>query len=220
MAFLLRDLEERIQVAAIETTGLLRNREAAPELRDALNHARSAKVKRAAIASLAMLADPADHGLFVQSLVDKDDSIRASAAEGLGRLKDQADKPVLDKAFSGEHGMGPRLSVAFALVSLGNLDTGQFSPLKYLINTLNLKTYRGVALPFLTELARDLTVRQAIYPLLPSATKDEKIQLGVVLSRSGDRDSLPYLEALQMDVDTEVATESIRSLRTLRARLP
>ena len=116
--------------------------------------------------------------------------------------------------------MSPRLSVAFALVSLGNLDAGQFSPLKYLINTLNLKTYRGIALPFLTELARDLAVRQAIYPLLPSATKDEKIQLGVVMARSGDRDSLPYLEALQMDVDTDVATESIRSLRTLRARLP
>jgi hypothetical protein len=77
-----------------------------------------------------------------------------------------------------------------------------------------------VALPYLTELARDLNVRQAIYPLLTGATKDEKIQLGVVLSRSGERDSLPYLEALQTDVDSEVAQESIRSLRTLRARLP
>ena len=220
VAFLLRDLEERIQVAAIETTGLLRNREAAPQLRDALDRARSPKVKRAAISSLAMLGDPADHAVFVQSLSDKDDAIRASGAEGLGRLKDQSDKPALEKAFNSEHGMGPRLSVAFALVSLGNLEAGQFSPLKYLINTLNLKTYRGIALPFLTELARDLPVRQAIYPLLPSATKDEKIQLGTVMARSGDRDSLPYLEALQMDVDTEVATESIRSLRTLRARLP
>jgi hypothetical protein len=40
------------------------------------------------------------------------------------------------------------------------------------------------------------------------------------MSRSGDKDSLPYLEALQMDPDQEVAQESIRSLRTLRARLP
>jgi hypothetical protein len=167
-----------------------------------------------------MLGDSGDHALFVQSLTDKDDAIRASGAEGLGRLKDQADRPALEKAFNSEHGMNPRLSVAFALVSLGNLDAGQFSPLRYLVNTLNVKSYRGVALPFLTELARDMTVRQAIYPMLPSATKDEKIQLGVVLSRSGDRDSLPYLETLQMDVDTDVAQESIRSLRTLRARLP
>jgi HEAT repeat protein len=220
VAFLLRDLEERIQVTAIETTGLLLNKEAAPELRQALNRARAPRVKRAAVSALAMLGDPADHGLFLQNLADKDDALRASGAEGLGRLKDKSDQPMLDKAFNGEHGMSPRLSVAFALVSLGNLDTGQFSPLRYLINTLNVKSYRGVALPYLTELARDLSVRQAIYPLLPSATKDEKIQLGVVLSRSGERDSLPYLEALQMDVDTDVAQESIRSLRTLRARLP
>jgi HEAT repeat protein len=220
VAFLLRDLQERIQITAIETAGLLRATEAAPDLRDALNHARSPRVKRAAVSSLAMLGDSGDHALFVQSLTDKDDAIRASGAEGLGRLKDQADRPALEKAFNSEHGMNPRLSVAFALVSLGNLDAGQFSPLRYLVNTLNVKSYRGVALPFLTELARDMTVRQAIYPMLPSATKDEKIQLGVVLSRSGDRDSLPYLETLQMDVDTDVAQESIRSLRTLRARLP
>ena len=220
VAFLLRDLEEKIQVAAIETTGLLRNREAAPELRQALNRARTPRVKRAAVASLAMLADPADHGLFLQNLTDKDDALRASGAEGLARLKDPADRVTLDKAFNNEHGMSQRLAVAFALVSLGNLATSQFSPLRYLVNTLNVKTYRGVALPYLTELARDLNVRQAIYPLLTGATKDEKIQLGVVLSRSGERDSLPYLEALQTDVDSEVAQESIRSLRTLRARLP
>ena len=29
--------------------------------------------------------------------------------------------------------MAPRLSAAFALVSLGNLDTGEFSPLRYLL---------------------------------------------------------------------------------------
>jgi HEAT repeat protein len=220
VAFLLRDLEERIQLAAIETTGLLRNKDAAPELREALNHARTPRVKRAAVSSLAMLGDPADRGLFLQNLVDKDEALRASGAEGLGRLKDKADQPALDKAFNAEHGMSARLSMAFALVSLGNLDTAQFSPLRYLINTLNVKSYRGVALPFLTELARDLSVRQAIYPMLASATKDEKIQLGTVLARSGDKDSLPYLEALQTDVDSDVAQESIRNLRTLRARLP
>src|SRR5207302_9058262 len=40
ITFLLRDLEERIQVAALETTGILRSREAAPDVRDALEHAR------------------------------------------------------------------------------------------------------------------------------------------------------------------------------------
>jgi HEAT repeat protein len=219
-AFLLHDLEEKIQLTAIETAGLLGNREAQPDLRDVLDHTHSAKVRRAATASLAMLAVAPDHALFQKSLSDNDDAIRAAGAEGLGRLKDPADRAALDKAFNAEHKLNTRLSIAFALVSLGNLDMGEFSPFRYLINTLNLRSYRGVALSFLTELARDMTVRQALYPLLPRATKDEKIQLGIVLSRSGEKDSLPYLETLQMDPDPEVAQESIRSLRALRARLP
>jgi hypothetical protein len=72
----------------------------------------------------------------------------------------------------------------------------------------------------LIELARDPAVRQAIYPALGSATKDEKIQLGQVLARSGGPDSVSYLQTLTMDPDPEVAQESIRSLRALRARLP
>jgi hypothetical protein len=77
-----------------------------------------------------------------------------------------------------------------------------------------------VASALVTELARDLQVRQAVYPLLTRATKDEKIQLAIIFARSGDRDSLPFLETLSVDPDNDVAQESIRSLRTLRARLP
>jgi HEAT repeat protein len=167
-----------------------------------------------------MIGDPADHAAFLRYLPDKDENLRAAAAEGLARLKNPADSAPATKAFLDERRLSPRLSDAFAMVSLGNLDPGEFGPLRYLVNTLNLRAYRGVAIAFLTELAREAAVRQAVYPLLPRATKDEKIQLSIVLARSGDRDSVPYLETLSMDSDPEVAQEGIRSLRTLRARLP
>jgi hypothetical protein len=220
IAFLLRDLDDKIQIAALETTGLLRNREAAPQVRDTMEHARNIKVRRAAMSALAMLADPGDHAAFLGALNDKDEALRASAAEGLARIKNPADRSAADHAFVDEHKMSPRLSDAFALVSLGNLEIGEFSPLKYLFNTLNIRSYRGVASAFLTELARDQKVRQAIYPLLTSATKDEKIQMGIVLARSGDRDSVPYLETMSTDPDPDVAQEGIRNLRILRSRLP
>jgi HEAT repeat protein len=153
-------------------------------------------------------------------LPDKDDALRAAAAEGLARLNNPADRTAVDRAFTDERKMSPRLSAAFAMVALGNLDTGEFSPLRYLVNTLNVRAYRGVAIAFLTELVRDPKVRQTIYPLLTRATRDEKIQLSIVLARSGDRDSVPYLETLSLDPDPEVQQEGIRSLRTLRARLP
>jgi HEAT repeat protein len=220
MAFLLRDLEEKIQITALETTGLLRNRDAAPDVRDALEHARTVKVRRAAIQALAQIADPADHPRFISFLADKDDASRASAAEGLGRLKNAVDRGLLDKTFAAERATNARLAEAFALAMLGNLDTGDLSPFKYLIDTLNRKSYQGVAQAFLIELARDLPVRQAVYSFLPRATADEKIGICTVLARSGDKDSVPLLEGLSMDANPEVAAEGVRSLRTLRARLP
>ncbi len=221
VTFLVHDLDPRVQITAIQTAGMLLDREASPDLRDVLGRTHDARVRRAATSSLAMLADPADHDGFLRDLADtKDDELRAAGAEGLARLKNPADRPTLEKTFTAEHKLSPRLSEAFAVVSLGNLDTGEFSALRYLVNTLNQKMYQGVALPFLVELARAQPVRQALYPLLTGATKDEKIALGTVLARSGDKDSVPYLEALSMDPDKEVAQDGIRNLRTLRTRLP
>jgi HEAT repeat protein len=220
ISFLLRDLEEKIQIAALTTTGILLNRDAEPDVRDALQHTKNIKVRRAALTALAMLASPADHAIFLGYLSDKDDNLRSAACEGLGRIKNPVDRPTFETSFKEEHKMGPRLAIAFALVSLGNLDTAEFTPLRYLINTLNVRSYQGVALAYLTELARDLKVRLAIYPMLARATKDEKIQLCTVFARSGDKDTLPYLETLSVDPDKDVAPEAIRSLRTLRARLP
>jgi HEAT repeat protein len=218
--FLLNDLEERVQIAALETTGLLGNKEAAPSVRSALDRARATKVRKAALGALAQLAEPADHARFVQGLADKDDGVRAAAAEGLGRLKNPADKPLLDPLFTNERGMSPRLAAAFALVSGGQLDTARYSPLRYLVNTLNQRSWRGVASAFLTELARDSKIREAIYTLIPESTKDEKIQLAIVLARSGERDSVSYLETWSKDSDPELQAEGIRSLRILRSRLP
>jgi HEAT repeat protein len=220
ISFLLNDLEERIQAAALETTGLLHNKEAATSVRSALDRARSAKVRRAALGALAQLAEPADHARFVQGLADKDDGVRAAAAEGLGRLKNPADKSLLDPLFMNERGMNPRLAAAYGLVEQGQLDTSRYSPLRYLINTLNQRTWRGVASAYLIELAREAQIRQAIYTLLPESTKDEKIQLSMIFARSGEKDSVALLETLSKDPDPEVQAEGIRSLRTLRSRLP
>jgi len=87
------------------------------------------------------------------------------------------------------------------------------------MNTLNRSTYRGVALGFLTELAREQAVRNALYPYVPTATREEKTGLSIVFSRSGGRDSVPVLQALQKDADVAVVQEAVRSLRTLEAGL-
>src|SRR5262249_18102893 len=91
ISFLLRDLDERIQTQTLEGTVLLGKREASPQVRDALMDGHNIKIPRAAVEALAMIADPADHAVFVQNLSDKDDGLRAASAEGLGRLKNPQD---------------------------------------------------------------------------------------------------------------------------------
>jgi hypothetical protein len=84
---------------------------------------------------------------------------------------------------------------------------------------LNSAAYKGVAFAYLVELSRDPAVRTLLYRQLDSATRDEKIQLAGVFARSGDQESIPYLEKLSHDPDDLVSAEGLRALRALRARL-
>jgi HEAT repeat protein len=222
VAFLLRDLDEKVQIAAIETTGLLANRGAINDLRDILDRSKKMPVKRAALTALAQMPDPELHGIYMSRLNDKDEGIREAAAEGIARLKTPDDRPKVESAFAIEKKTGPRLSLAFALVSLGKRDMGELDPLRYLVNSLNSAAYRGVSRAYLTELARDPESRRALYPALSesTATKEEKTGLAQVLSVSGDRESIAPLEALTKDSSPDVSQEATRALRNLRARLP
>ena len=67
----------------------------------------------------------------------------------------------------------------------------RYGPLQYLINGLNQRAWRGVASAFLIELGKQPAVRQSMYPLVGAATKDEKIQMSMILAQSGDTDTLP-----------------------------
>jgi HEAT repeat protein len=218
IAFLLHDLDPKVQIAAIETTGLLLNKSALPDLVDVLNHGRDAKVRRAALTAIAMLPAESSREIYARYIGDKDDKMRAAAAEGYARLKNPADLPMLEKAYQDEGKPSPRLSMAFAQAMLGKTALSEFSPLQFLVNTLNSAAYHGEAYPFLVELARDPAVRKSLYTPLLQGTKDEKINLARVMARSGDKSDVSQLEKLSHDPDPDVAQEGLRALRNLQAR--
>jgi HEAT repeat protein len=219
IVFLLHDLNSKVQIAAIETTGLLRNREAVPDLVDVVKRSKDAKVRRAALGALAMVPDEKSRPVYQQYLNDKDDKMRAAAAEGFARLRNPADSAMIDQAWKDEGKSSPRISLAFAMVMLGRNEISEFSPLQYLVNNLNSAAYKGEAQPFLTELARDNSTRKALYGPLETGTKDEKIGLSRVLAVSGDKESVSHLEKVSRDADPEVAQEGLRAMRNLQARL-
>ena len=219
IAFLLRDLNDKVQVMALETTGLLGNKDAISQVRDAVEHARNDKVRRAALSALAMLPDESNRSIYLAYLNNDDDALRAAAAEGIARLKNPADLPTMNERFDSEKKMNARLAFAFAASALGDNGLSEFSPLQYLVNTLNSKAWRGVANAYVIELSRDPGIRRTLYTVLQKATRDEKIYLGQALARSGDQETVKYLEALAADSDPQVSEEGVRALRTLKARL-
>jgi HEAT repeat protein len=220
VVFLVRDLDAKIQKAAIEAAGLLGATESAPDLKRVLETSRDKKIRRAALAALGQIRDTSSKPLFVQYLTDRDEGMRASAAEGLARTGMAEDRPAIEKAFEDESKTSARLSLAFAAVALGKTDMSEFAPLRYLVNNLNSKAWRGVALPFLSELAFRQPVRAALYPALEGVpTKDEKTGLAQALAASRGSDAVGPLERLAKDQDAEVASEALRALRILKASL-
>jgi HEAT repeat protein len=218
--YLLRDLDEKVQLAALETVGLLKNPESVSPLREAYERARNDKVRRASLDALAQIPDEASRPLFTAQLESADEALRAAAAEGLARLGRTDDRELLHARFEGETKMRARLAQAFGAALLGEVTMGEFDPLRYLVNTLNQKAWKGIAEAYLIELLRNEPIRAAIAPVFPTATKQEKLSLSLILGRSGTRDSEPMLDTLSKDPDTEVANEALRAIRSLRAVNP
>ncbi len=220
VSFLFRDPEDKVAVAALETAGLLRDRSAFSEIEAIYRRGPSMPVKRAALAAMAMLGDERGRSYFIEAFPDRDDQIRTAAAEGIARLKDPNQIANLNNCFDDERKMPPRLACAFGLVMVGRTQRNETSALTYLINSLNLKSWKGVAEPYLVELARSKDVRMQLEQAIGGATKDEKVSLARILSVSGDQDSATVLERLTRDPEPEVMEEGVRALRNLRARLP
>jgi HEAT repeat protein len=216
--FLIRDLDPKIQKAAIETAGILGAAEAVPDLKRVLETSPDKRIRRAALAALGQIGDAASRPLFLQYLKDRDEGMRAAAAEGLARTGSADDRGVAEQAFEHESRASARVSLAFAAAALGNLETSEFAPLRYLVNNLNSKAWRGVALPLLTELAARQPVRAALYPVLGEAlTREEKTGLARVLAGAAAADATGPLEKLAKDEDAATATEALRALRIVRA---
>jgi HEAT repeat protein len=222
-ASLTQDLDEKVQTTALETIGVLRSVASAPNVRQALERARSAKVRRAALQSLAMIGTPQDRVIFRRYLSERDPQLRASAIEGIGRLRDPEDMTTVEETFNEQNlDERVRLAAAFAVVMEGKVETSEFSALRFLVNSLNLKSHSGLTMAYLAELLRRREVRQAVQTLIeePTSTKYEKILVAQCLAESGASDALPVIERLSKDDNPEVSVPATRSLRVLRSLLP
>ena len=101
IAFLLRDFDPKVQLAAMETTGLLQ-KQGGPAGPDGRAEADAdTKVKRAALTAIAMLPDkkPRDYARY---LTTKTTRCARRRRKGYARLHKPADLPMLEKAWEDE----------------------------------------------------------------------------------------------------------------------
>ncbi len=221
VGFLTHDLDDRIQITALETVGVLKSLPSAPDVRLALQSARNVKVRRAALQALAMLGIPGDRPLFLQYAADRDVELRASALEGLGRIREPEDFPLLQNSFDeGEIDWRIHLAAAFAMVDEGKVDTSEFSPLLYLLESLRTKARSQTASAYLTELSAREDVRNALVKAIPELDKDQKIALCRVFGEAGVPELVPVLTNLSKDIDPDVAFAASKSLRIAQSRRP
>lgn len=215
------DLDERIQITALETIGILRSLSSAPNVRTALTNAKNIKVRRAALEALAMLGIAGDRPIFQQYAEEKDPELRVAALEGLGRIREPEDYPLIERAYN-EEGLDWRihLAAAFALVNEGKVDTSDFSPLPYLLENLSMRSRANAASAYLAELVRREDVRKALMPLISRASRDQKLALCSVLGESQSEDVIPVLTSLSRDIDPDVSLAASKTLKTLQARRP
>lgn len=212
------DLDDRIQSTALETIGVLHCLTCADDVRNDLKNARNLRIRRAALEALAMLAIPGDRGAFQKYAGDQDAELRASALEGLGRIREPEDMPTLSQAYDEKDAdWKVHLAAAFALVDEGKVDTSDFSPLTYLVESLDVNSRAAVASAYLSELARRDDVRQALFPLVTQATKGQKIALCSIFAASQSDDVMPTLNTLAKDIDPDVAFAASRALRITQA---
>jgi HEAT repeat protein len=219
VGFLARDLDERIQLTALETIGVLRSLDSAPDVRAALKGGKNLKIRRAALEALAMLGIPGDRAIFQRDAESGDAEMRAAALEGLGRIREPEDFRLLKAAYDEpDADWRVRLAAAFALANQGKVDTEQFSPLPYLVESLNTSGRAATASAYLEELTRHEAARASMAKLAPGATKDQKLKLCAIFGASRSEDLLPALKKLSKEEDPDVAFAAQKAIRILQAR--
>lgn len=219
ISFLTHDLEDRVQIAALETIGVLRCISCASDARQAVKDARDVRVQRASLEALAMLGQPDDRQLFLQYASDRDAGVRSAALEGLGRIREPADTPLFQQAYDEPNtDWRVHLAAAFALVDEGKVSDEEFAPLPYLIESLNMRQRANVATAYLTELTRRDDVLNVLVKMIPQTTKDQKQQLCSIFAASGNPNVVPALTNLSRDMDPDVALAASNALRIVKAR--
>lgn len=210
---LLDSSSEEVKLQAAVAVGLMKVQEAVPKLQVMYENGANKPVQEKSLQGLAYIGSPVSVPIFLKALWSNSKSIRAIAAEGLGRAGDTHALSDLQKAVNGEKSAEPRFAMMFAISALGEM-----TYLSDLVTGLGARFRGDVVRSYLIELSRKPEMLARLYPFMSHRDADVRRQLCTVLMYSGDASSIEPLERLSQDPKTDVATEALRALRVVRMR--
>ncbi len=210
---LLKSPHATIQQEAAFAVGFLKTQSAVPQLQLMAADAPNKTTRLRALEGLAYIGDPVSNPIFQKDLWSHNKSVRAYAAEGLGRSGDREALPELLKAAVVEKNARARLAMEFALADLGNDEY-----LSQMIQALGSRLQGDTAQAYLAELAQKPSFLPKLYPFLSSPNPAIRARLCLVLMDSGNALSMPYLQQASHDRNSTVAADALRAINALRAR--
>jgi HEAT repeat protein len=210
---LLKSSSPTLQQDAAVTVGILRTRQAVPQLQLLAQDDPNSTTRLKALEGLAYVGDPVSAPIFQKNLWSRNKAIRTYAAEGLGRSAYSPSLPDLQKAAVVEKDATARLAMEFALTALGNDEY-----LSQMVADLGSRLRADTAQAYLTELAQNPSFLPKLYPFLSSPNPAVRSRLCLVLMYSGSSSSVPLLLKATHDSNADVATSAMRALRAIRAR--
>lgn len=217
--------DKRVHDEAILTVGLLRVREAVPDLEKLYRSGVEERKKiwglipvsgkddlqQKVLQSLALIGDRSSEAIFRDSLNHPDSTYRQLAAEGFARLGDAANVTEVSRARIAEKRSNARLAQGYALYRMGRKEY-----LSDLVRHLDDRMQGELVLGYLRELeSRDVP---DLYPYLKSGKARIRARLVDVLGYVGDSSSLPELEKLLKDRSPEVVSSVNQAVRRIQAR--
>jgi HEAT repeat protein len=209
---LLNSSHQSVKQDAAVTVGILRTRSAVPKLQALYENDPNKETRQKALQGLAYIGDPVSAPLFIKALYSRDASIRAYAAEGLGRANDQKALSDLLRIAPAEKNAGARLAMEFAITLLGRNDY-----LSAIVGALD-SGEGDAAQAYLIELARKPGFLSQLYPYTNSRDDEVRRRLCNVLMFAGDGTSIRPLEQLSHDRNSDVAAAALRALSAVRLK--
>ena len=204
----LNDKDGAVRKAATQALGDLRYEPSVPVLTEALKVHRKGDCAEAALDALARIASPASAPVFREELTSKSATCRATAVEGLARLKGVVKLGEIQTALAKERSDEVSLALAFAATMMAD------APIDQLGESLVRARNRERARRYLIELAPGHPGRFTRHLMDPDARI--RAEVAEILTLADDPGALALVMPLASDQDPVVAFAGGRAVARLQ----